>query len=73
MQITIIFTEFSTALNASVGVQSITILVFVSSYAAHPQDTSFLRNINVAYYPPNCSSVLQPLDLGIIKCITGSI
>ncbi|KAH7976936.1 hypothetical protein HPB52_021749 [Rhipicephalus sanguineus] len=33
----------------------------------HPPDTTSLRNIKVAFLPPNCTSCLQPLDAGIIK------
>jgi hypothetical protein len=65
---TTIFTEFLKALDASMGVQGRNILLFVGNCAAHPQDTSFLGNVKVVYYPPNCTSVLQPLDLGTIKC-----
>jgi hypothetical protein len=65
---TTIFTEFLRALDASMGVQGRNILLFVDNCAAHPQDTLFLRNVKVVYYPPNCTSMLQPLDLGTIKC-----
>lgn len=27
-----------------------------------------LQSIDVRYLPPNCTSILQPLDMGIIKC-----
>jgi hypothetical protein len=50
------------------GAQNRTILLFVDNCAAHPKDTSFLRNVKVIRYPANCTSVLQPLDLGVIKC-----
>jgi hypothetical protein len=65
---TTFFTEFLRALDASMGVQGRNIFLFVGNCAAHPQDMSFLRNVKVVYYPPNCTSVLQPLDLGTIKC-----
>lgn len=30
-----------------------------------------LQNVEVYFFPPNCTSVLQPLDMGIIKCFKG--
>jgi hypothetical protein len=50
------------------GAQGRNILLFVDNYADHPQDMSFLRNVKVVYYPPNCTSVL-PLNLDTIKCL----
>jgi hypothetical protein len=41
--------------------------ITVDNCAAHPKDTSFLRNVKVIQYPANCTSVLQPLDLGVIN------
>jgi hypothetical protein len=44
------------------------ILVVVDNCSAHPKDLcSKLKNINLQFLPPNCTSVLQPLDMGIIK------
>jgi hypothetical protein len=40
----------------------------VDNCAAHPKDTLFVRNVKVIWYPANCTSVFQPLDLGVIKC-----
>jgi hypothetical protein len=34
-------------------------------------DTPFLRNVTVVQYPANCTSALQPLDLGIIHSFKG--
>jgi hypothetical protein len=56
------------SLDASMGAQNRNILLFVDNYTAHPKDTSFLRNVKVIWYPANCTSVFQPLDLGVIKC-----
>jgi hypothetical protein len=63
-----IFSSFLRSLDASKGAQNRNILLFVDKCAAHPKDTSFLRNVQVIRYPANCTSVLQPLDLGVIKC-----
>jgi hypothetical protein len=48
------------------------ILIFIDQCAAHPRDTTALKNIEVLFFPhQNCTSHLQPLDMGIIhdfKC-----
>jgi hypothetical protein len=62
-----IFSSFLLSLDASMGAQKRNIFLFVDNCAAHPKDTSFLRNVKVIRYPANCTSVLQPLDLGVIK------
>jgi hypothetical protein len=62
------FSSFLRSLDASMGVQNRNILLFVDNCAAHPKNTSFLRNVKVIQYPANCTSVLQPLDLGVMKC-----
>jgi len=51
------------------AVQNRHIILFVDNCAAHPKDTSFLRNVKVVWYPANCTSMLQPLDLGIIHSL----
>jgi hypothetical protein len=43
--------------------------LFVDKYAIYPPNTLFLRNVNIAFLPANCASMLQPLDLGIISCV----
>ncbi|KAG8227227.1 hypothetical protein J437_LFUL008191 [Ladona fulva] len=50
------------------GAQRWKILLFVDNCAAHPKDNPYLKNVKVLFYPPNCTSVLQPLDMGIIWC-----
>jgi hypothetical protein len=39
---------------------------FLDNCAAHPKDTPFLLNVRVIRFPANCTSALQPLNLGII-------
>src|SRR5215510_2258344 len=51
------------------GAQNRQIILFVDNCAAHPNDTPFLRNVRVVQYPANCTSTLQPLDLGIIHSL----
>jgi hypothetical protein len=64
-----IFCSFLHSLEAQMGAQNRQIIVFVDNCAVHPKDTSFLRNVKVVRYPANCTSTLQPLDLGIIHCL----
>jgi hypothetical protein len=63
-----IFRDFLHALDALFGALGRKILLFAHNYAADSPDTSFLRNVNVVFNPPNCTSIVQPLDLGVIKC-----
>jgi hypothetical protein len=63
-----IFRDFLRALDASFGALGRKILLFVDNCAAHSPDTSSLRNVKVVFYPLKCISVVQPLELGLIKC-----
>ncbi|XP_045467026.1 tigger transposable element-derived protein 6-like [Harmonia axyridis] len=42
------------------------ILLFLDNAGSHPKDVN-LTNIKLCFLPPNCTSVCQPLDQGIIK------
>lgn len=41
------------------------ILLLVDNCTAHPKLN--LTNINLVFFPPNCTSVLQPMDQGVIR------
>ena len=64
-----IFCSFLHSLDVQMGVQNRQIILFVDNCAVHPKDTSFLRNVKVVRYPAICTSMLQPLDLGIIHSL----
>lgn len=64
-----LFLSFLRYLDSSMGAKCRKILLFLDNCPAHPPDTSMLRNVKVVFYPPNCTSVCQPLDMGIIKCL----
>jgi hypothetical protein len=61
-----IFTDYLRALDAKMSSQNRKILLFLDQCAAHPQNTSYLKNVKVVYFPPNCTSILRSLDQGII-------
>ena len=42
------------------------IILFLDNFGGHKVDFNF-TNMKLAFYPANCTSLLQPLDQGIIK------
>lgn len=67
----VIFEEYLLHLDRQMAAKNRKILLFIDQCAAHPKNTSALKNVKVVFFPPNCTSKLQPLDLGIIhafKC-----
>src|SRR5215467_5476255 len=64
-----VFCLFLHCLDVQMGAQNRQIILFVDNFAAHPKDTPFLRNVRVVQYLANCTSTLQPLDLGIIHSL----
>ncbi|XP_054713519.1 tigger transposable element-derived protein 6-like [Uloborus diversus] len=45
------------------------VLLFMDQCPAHPRDLPVFDHIKVVFLPANCTSKLQPLDLGIIRCV----
>ena len=60
-----IFKEWLTILNKQFLSENRKILLLVDNFSGHPNDT--YSNIEIKYFPANCTSVLQPLDQGIIQ------
>lgn len=44
------------------------ILLLVDNCPAHPS-LAHLKNINLVFLPPNCTSILQPMDQGVIRSL----
>lgn len=65
-----IFTEWVTKLDKQMSKQKRKIALFVDNCTAHPHDiNSKLDNIKVVFFPPNVTSVLQPMDQGVIQTL----
>lgn len=63
-----LFRDFLTSLDKSMKIQKRKILLFIDQCPAHPPICN-LENVKVLFFPANCTSVLQPLDLGIIRSV----
>ena len=66
----LLFEEWITRWDSALGKQSRKILLLVDNCTAHPAlDT--LKNIRLEFLPPNTTSLIQPMDQGIIKNFKG--
>ncbi len=65
-----IFLDYCLKLNVEMIKKKRSILIFIDNCKAHPVNLSFL-NIKIIFLPANTTSVLQPMDAGIIKCFKG--
>ena len=61
-----LFDEWLTGVNNSMIKQNRKILLFIDHAPCHNSD-AYYSNINIKFFPPNTTSILQPLDQGIIK------
>lgn len=50
----------------SLQIKKRTVCLLIDNFAAHPSDVE-LTNIVLRFFPPNTTSLMQPLDMGIIK------
>jgi len=63
-----IFDRWLKALDKQMRQQRRKIALLIDNCPAHSKDCGEkLKNVKVIFFPPNCTSKLQPLDLGIIK------
>jgi hypothetical protein len=65
-----LFSEWLIDINQLMIKQSRQVLLFLDNAPSHPVDIQ-LSNINIVFFPPNTTSVVQPLDQGVIhsfKC-----
>jgi hypothetical protein len=64
-----IFQEFLVCLDRRMASKSRKMLLFVDHCPAHPKDVRNFKNVQVEFFPANATSVLQPMDQGIIKAL----
>ena len=61
-----IFKTWIKRIDSSMTAQGRKILLLVDNCPAHP-NVDGLRSVELVFLPPNCTSVLQPMDQGIIR------
>jgi hypothetical protein len=61
--------EFLVSLDRRMASKSREILLFVDHCPAHPKDVRNFKNVQVEFFPANTTSVLQPMDQGIMKAL----
>lgn len=64
-----IFHEFLVSLDRRMASQSRKILLFVDHCPAHPKDVGNFKNVQVEFIPANMTSILQPMDQGVVKTL----
>ncbi len=63
-----ILTDFLTKLNRRLITSNRNIRLLMDNAGCHPQEfVSKFSNIKIIFFPPNTTSCLQPLELGIIQ------
>ena len=63
------FSDILRKMNIKLIRENRSIVLFIDNCKAHPVVS--LSNMKVICLPPNTTSVLQPMDAGIIKCFKG--
>lgn len=61
-----IMSEWLENFDRKMGAQNRKILLFLDNAASHPKHSN-LKNIKIHFLHPNCTSISQPLDQGVIK------
>jgi hypothetical protein len=66
-----IFLDVFTKWNNEMARQNRKILMFIDNCPSHPQQGLNFSNMKVVFLSPNSTSVTQPMDAGVIKCLKG--
>ena len=62
-----IMSEWLIAFDKTMSKQNRKILLFLDNSRTHPRNIK-LKSVKLVFFPPNATSVLQPLDQGVIRC-----
>ena len=62
------FGDWIRKLDSSFWAQDIKVVLLINKCPAHPE-TKNLTNIDLIFLPPNTTSVLQPIDQGVIRSL----
>lgn len=63
-----IFEEWVRNLDKKMKNKGRNILLIIDNCTAHPREITNLEAVKMEFLPPNVTSVLQPMDQGIIQC-----
>ena len=63
----VIFNEWLSLVNKKYKALNRKILLFVDNFSGHSFDQSDYDCIKIQFFPPNLTSIVQPLDQGIIN------
>lgn len=65
-----IFGEWVQAFDRDMGRQGRKVCLLLDNCSAHIiEDDAELENVQLKFFPPNCTSIIQPLDQGVIQSV----
>lgn len=64
-----IFSDWLKGFDADMKRQGRIVCLFVDNCTAHHVEGRHLTNIELQYLPANCTSLIQPLDRGVINSV----
>lgn len=64
-----IFLDFLHKFDRKLGKEKRKVILFIDQCPSHPKDLPSLNYTKVLFFPANCTSKLQPMDLSIIRCV----
>ena len=62
-----IFTEWIRKFDSRMSLQNRKFALLLDNCSAHPKSIGVVKSVKMGFLPPNCTSILQPMDQGIIR------